>query len=151
MSPEAKELVKSLLEVQPLLRPTAAQCLSHPWFQKSLSASGSGPMLGGGIASTILSFFPAAAGTGHRGSDDRPLSPPDMEVGQRRRKGSVGGMMERLAKDTDIPVIGEGKIHYPDQAVKALQTGVWAIVVGGAITRPLEIAQRFQKAIEAGK
>ena len=34
-------------------------------------------------------------------------------------------LMERLAKDTDIPVIGEGKIHYPDQAVKALQTGAW--------------------------
>ena len=61
------------------------------------------------------------------------------------------GLMERLAKDTDIPVIGEGKIHYPDQSVKALQTGVWAIVVGGAITRPLEIAQRFQKAIENSK
>ena len=30
-------------------------------------------------------------------------------------------LMERLAKDIDIPVIGEGKIHYPDQAVKALK------------------------------
>lgn len=59
-------------------------------------------------------------------------------------------LMSRLAADIDIPVIGEGKIHYPDQAVKALQTGIWAIVVGGAITRPLEIAQRFMKAIDEG-
>lgn len=60
-------------------------------------------------------------------------------------------LMSRLAEDADIPVIGEGKIHSPEQAVKALQTGVWAIVVGGAITRPLEIAQRFMKAIESEK
>ena len=59
-------------------------------------------------------------------------------------------LMTRLAADIDIPVIGEGKIHYPDQAVKALQTGAWSIVVGGAITRPLEIAQRFVKAIDEG-
>ena len=59
-------------------------------------------------------------------------------------------LMTRLAADIDIPVIGEGKIHYPDQAVKALQTGVWSIVVGGAITRPLEIAQRSMKAIDEG-
>ena len=59
-------------------------------------------------------------------------------------------LMSRLAADIDIPVIGEGKIHYPDQAVKALQTGIWSIVVGGAITRPLEIAQRFMKAIDEG-
>ena len=68
------------------------------------------------------------------------------------QKGRAGlRLMERLAKDIDIPVIGEGKIHYPDQAVKALQTGAWAIVVGGAITRPLEIAQRFQNAIKESK
>jgi len=95
VSAEAKDLVKSLLEVQPLLRPTAAQCLAHPWFQKSLPASGAGPVMGGGIASTILSFFPGDAVTD---SHERPLSPGDMAVGQRRRKGSVGGMMRDLQK-----------------------------------------------------
>ena len=58
---------------------------------------------------------------------------------------------ERLYSDINIPVIGEGRIHYPDQAVKALQTGAWAIVVGGAITRPLEIAMRFQNAIKESR
>ena len=60
-------------------------------------------------------------------------------------------LMRRLSEDADIPVIGEGKIHDPAQAVEALGTGVWAIVVGGAITRPLEIAKRFMDAIDAAK
>lgn len=57
-------------------------------------------------------------------------------------------LMSRLAAELDIPVIGEGKIHTPEEAVKALDTGVWAIVVGGAITRPLEIANRFMEAVD---
>ena len=56
-----------------------------------------------------------------------------------------------IKEETGLPVIGEGRIHYPDQAVKALQTGAWAIVVGGAITRPLEIAMRFQNAIKESR
>ena len=57
-------------------------------------------------------------------------------------------LVEQLVRDLPIPVIAEGRVHYPDQAKKMLELGAHAVVVGGAITRPLEIAQRFYKAIE---
>ena len=56
-------------------------------------------------------------------------------------------LVTRLAS-AHIPVIGEGRIHYPDQAKKVLECGAYAIVVGGAITRPLEITERFINAIK---
>ena len=57
-------------------------------------------------------------------------------------------LVEKLVKTLSIPVIAEGKVHYPDQAKKMLELGAHAVVVGGAITRPLEIAERFYKAIQ---
>ena len=61
------------------------------------------------------------------------------------------GLVKRLAEQLKIPVIAEGRIHEPAQAKKMLELGAFAVVVGGAITRPLEIAQRFIHAIENKK
>jgi len=58
-------------------------------------------------------------------------------------------LVKRLSDTVDVPVIGEGRVHSPEQAVKMLEAGAYAVVVGGAITRPLEIAQRFIRAVES--
>lgn len=57
-------------------------------------------------------------------------------------------LVKKLSAELDIPIIGEGRVHSPEQAVKMLEAGAFAVVVGGAITRPLEIAQRFINAVE---
>ena len=48
---------------------------------------------------------------------------------------------------SDAPVIAEGKVDTPAKAKRCLELGCHAVVVGGAITRPLEIASRFVQAI----
>ena len=57
-------------------------------------------------------------------------------------------LVRRLADALPCPVLAEGRIHTPEQARQALQAGAWAAVVGGAITRPMEIAQRFMDAVK---
>ncbi len=57
-------------------------------------------------------------------------------------------LVRKLSATVDIPVIGEGRVRSPGQAVEMLDAGAYAVVVGGAITRPLEIAQRFIRAVE---
>ena len=56
--------------------------------------------------------------------------------------------IHELSETCPAKIIAEGHIHYPEQAKKALEAGAFALVVGGAITRPAEITARFVAAIE---
>lgn len=56
-------------------------------------------------------------------------------------------LVEQMVAALPCPVIAEGRVHTPEQARKMLDLGAWAVVVGGAITRPLEIANRFMAVV----
>lgn len=92
-------------------------------FEEGVNAWKLGMDLVGTTMSGYTSYSPKLAG-------------PDLEL------------VKKLSETIDVPVIGEGRIHYPQQAVEVLNAGAFAVVVGGAITRPLEIATRFIQAVE---
>lgn len=57
-------------------------------------------------------------------------------------------LLAKLGIEIHIPVIAEGGIQSPEALKKALSIpGIHAAVVGGAITRPMEITRRFVAAI----
>lgn len=66
----------------------------------------------------------------------RPALPgPDLDL--------ITQLVQRVQK----PVIAEGRFHEPREVVQAFDRGVFAVVVGTAITRPSEITRRFVAAL----
>ncbi|MDE1248499.1 N-acetylmannosamine-6-phosphate 2-epimerase [Vibrio aestuarianus] len=60
-------------------------------------------------------------------------------------------LVEQLSRNCNLPVIAEGRIWTPEEAVKAIEHGAFSVVVGSAITRPQLIAKRFSDALKTTK
>ncbi|MGH3659448.1 MAG: N-acetylmannosamine-6-phosphate 2-epimerase, partial [Micromonosporaceae bacterium] len=64
------------------------------------------------------------------------------------RPGPDLALVARLAGTLRVPVIAEGRIATPEQAREAIDRGAYAVVVGGAITRPSDLTAQFARALE---
>ena len=77
------------------------------------------------IGTTMASYTPYTMGC--------PLPPFDM----------IGTLVRECGK----PVVAEGNITTPEHLRRAMDLGVLTVVVGSAITRPMEITKRFVAAL----
>lgn len=57
-------------------------------------------------------------------------------------------LLEKMVKTLNAKVIAEGGIWEVGQLEKVLKTGVYSVVIGSAITRPMDITKHFMKAFE---
>lgn len=60
-------------------------------------------------------------------------------------------ILREIIEKCDHPVIAEGNIDSPEKAKRVLELGALTVVVGGAITRPQNIAKKFVDCIETLK
>lgn len=59
--------------------------------------------------------------------------------------------LREVVSAVDVPVIAEGNVDTPEMAAHCLTLGAYAVVVGGAITRPQQITRRFVNAISGAE
>jgi N-acylglucosamine-6-phosphate 2-epimerase len=57
-------------------------------------------------------------------------------------------LVASLASRLKVPLLAEGRIATPAQARQALEAGAYAVVVGGAITRPQWITRQFANSLK---
>ena len=68
----------------------------------------------------------------------------------KRGEGPDWPLLDAIIRAVKVPVIAEGGIATPAAARRALDMGAWAIVVGAAITRPIDLTKRFVSALPQG-
>ena len=56
-------------------------------------------------------------------------------------------LRQACAEFPGYPIVCEGRVHSPQDAVDALEAGAWAVVVGTAITHPTSITSWFVDAM----
>ena len=112
-------------------------------FIRQIKAKYPGQLVMADIATDEEAMACAEAGADFVGTTMRGYTPETKGIDE-----TDFAFIARLAKNCPAKVIAEGHIHYPEQARKALEAGAFALVVGGAITRPAEITARFTAAIK---
>jgi putative N-acetylmannosamine-6-phosphate epimerase len=60
-------------------------------------------------------------------------------------------LVAACAAAVDVPVVAEGRYRTGQEVAAAVARGAWAVVVGGAVTRPAEIAARLVAALGTGR
>lgn len=56
-------------------------------------------------------------------------------------------LLEKCAKELNLPVIMEGKVWAPIEVKKAFELGAHSVVIGSAITRPQKIIEKFKEGL----
>lgn len=64
-----------------------------------------------------------------------------------RGEGPDWALLEAIVRAVKLPVVAEGGITTPAEARRAIDVGAWAVVIGSAITRPIDLSKRFVEAL----
>ncbi|HXX64121.1 MAG TPA: N-acetylmannosamine-6-phosphate 2-epimerase [Bacteroidota bacterium] len=91
------------------------------------------------VAAEAGADYVATTLSGYVGGPLQPKSEPDYRL------------IEELTSRTQTPVIAEGRIWSPQQASRALSCGAFAVCIGSAITRPVDIVRRFVESISGNE
>lgn len=119
--PDGRTGVQAVREAVTLGVPVMADVSTH---DEGLMAAGAGATF---VATTLSGYTPETA--------DLASGEPDFTL------------VASLARELTGPVVAEGRVWSPEQARRALDLGAYAVVVGTAITRPVDIVRRYAEAL----